>query len=171
MLCRLSSSCGESGLLCCSASHCGGFSCWGARASGHVGSSSCCMQALEHRLSSCGARTQLLHHMCGPPRPGTEPFIGRQFLNHWTSKEVLRSFSEILNYAALCLLIFNVVDTQASRHTHRASAGLRLPSSDTCSQSSCEFEYLLFYSHYHGLARAVLPFLQSQKQEHMHQPM
>ena len=91
---------------------------------------------------------------------------GSGLLNHWTSREVLRSFSEILNYATLCLLIFNVVDTQASRYTHKASAGLRLPSSDTCSQSSCEFEYLLFYSHYHGLARAVLPFLQSQKQEY-----
>ena len=45
------------------ASHCGGFSCCGARAVGAWASvvvahglSSCGSQALEHRLSSCGAR-------------------------------------------------------------------------------------------------------------------
>ena len=44
------------------ASHCGGFSCCGARALGTWASavaarglSSCGMRALEHRLSSCGA--------------------------------------------------------------------------------------------------------------------
>ena len=51
--------------LCCGAwaSHCGGFSCCGARALGTWASvvvagglSSCGSQALEHRLSSCGAR-------------------------------------------------------------------------------------------------------------------
>ena len=44
------SSCVERGLLCCGARafHCGGFSCCGARALG--------TRALEHRLSSCGAR-------------------------------------------------------------------------------------------------------------------
>ena len=45
------------------ASHCGGFSCCGARALGAQASvvvvrglSSCGSQALEHRLSSCGAQ-------------------------------------------------------------------------------------------------------------------
>ena len=45
------------------ASHCGGFSCCGARALGAQGSivvahglSSCGSRALEYRLSSCGAR-------------------------------------------------------------------------------------------------------------------
>ena len=45
------------------ASHCGGFSCCGARALGARASlvvarglSSCASRALEHRLSSCGAR-------------------------------------------------------------------------------------------------------------------
>ena len=45
------------------ASHCSGFSCWGARALGTrasvvvaCGLSSCGSRALEHRLSSCGAR-------------------------------------------------------------------------------------------------------------------
>ena len=50
--------------LCCGAraSHCGGFSCYGAQALGAWASvvaarglSSCGTQALEHRLSSCGA--------------------------------------------------------------------------------------------------------------------
>ena len=60
------------GLRCCVwafsscgvlASHCGGFSCCGARALGRWtsvgvvrGLSSCGSWALEHRLSSCGAR-------------------------------------------------------------------------------------------------------------------
>ena len=51
-------------LRCCAwASHCGDFSCCGARALGAQASvvvahglSSCGSQALEHRLSSCGAR-------------------------------------------------------------------------------------------------------------------
>ena len=42
------------------ASHCGGFSCYGA-------------QALERRLSSCGSRAQLLRGMWDLPRPGLEP--------------------------------------------------------------------------------------------------
>ena len=51
--------------LCCGvwASHCGAFSCSGARDLGAwasvvvaLGLSSCGLQALEHRLSSCGAR-------------------------------------------------------------------------------------------------------------------
>ena len=48
--------------LRCSAqpSHCGGFSCCRAR-------------ALEHRLSSCGARAQLLRGMWNIPGPGLEP--------------------------------------------------------------------------------------------------
>ena len=46
-------------LLRCAASHCGGFSCCGARALGAPASvvvGSCGLRALEHRLSSCGAR-------------------------------------------------------------------------------------------------------------------
>ena len=51
--------------LCCGvqASHCGGFSCWGAQALGMQASvvaasglSSCGSWALEHRLSRCGTR-------------------------------------------------------------------------------------------------------------------
>ena len=52
------------GLGCCAwASHCSGFSCCGARVLGAQASvvvarglSSCGLRALEHRLSSCGAR-------------------------------------------------------------------------------------------------------------------
>ena len=39
----------------------------------HVGFSSCGSQALEHRLSSCGPRAQLLRGMWDPPRPGLKP--------------------------------------------------------------------------------------------------
>ena len=68
--------------LCCGtrASHCGGFSCCGARALGmwasvvvECGLSSCGSRALERRLSSCGARAQLLHGMWDLPGPGLEP--------------------------------------------------------------------------------------------------
>ena len=68
--------------LCCSAwaSHCGGFSCCGARVLGARtsvvvarGLSSCGSWALELRLSSCGARAQLLRSRWDLPRPGLEP--------------------------------------------------------------------------------------------------
>ena len=62
------------------ASHCSGFSRCGARALGTRASvvaacelSSCGSQALEHRLSSCGTRAQLLRGMWDLPGPGLEP--------------------------------------------------------------------------------------------------
>ena len=62
------------------ASHCSGSSCCRARALGARASvvvvhglSSCGLQALERRLSSCGARAQLLRGMWGLPGPGLEP--------------------------------------------------------------------------------------------------
>ena len=75
--------CGAQGAaLRCStqASHCGGVSCcgaqlWGARVSLVVacGLGSYDFQALDHRLSSCGARALLLHSMWDLPDPGIEP--------------------------------------------------------------------------------------------------
>ena len=54
------------GLRCgARASHCFGFSCCGARGLGS--------RALERRLSSCGARAQLLCGMWDLPGPGLEP--------------------------------------------------------------------------------------------------
>ena len=57
-----------------------GFSCCGAQALGTWATvvvacrlSSCGLWALEHRLSSCGARAQLLHGMWDLHRPGLEP--------------------------------------------------------------------------------------------------
>ena len=44
------------------------------------------------RLSSRGSRAQLLRGMWDPPRPGLEPVspcIGRQILNHCTTREAL----------------------------------------------------------------------------------
>ena len=77
------------GLRCCEqafsscrewASHCGGFSCCGARAPGMWASvvvarglSSCGLQALERRLSSCSARALLLRGKWDLPGPGLEP--------------------------------------------------------------------------------------------------
>ena len=62
------------------ASHCGGFSCCGARALGVWASvvvvrglSSCGARALECRLSSCGTWAQLFCHMWDLPGPGLEP--------------------------------------------------------------------------------------------------
>ena len=62
------------------ASHYGGVSCCGARALGAQASvvvahglSSRGSQALERRLSSCGARAYLLRGMWDLPVPGIEP--------------------------------------------------------------------------------------------------
>ena len=85
--------------LCCGAqaSHCGGFSSCGARTLGArdsvvaaCGLSSCGTWALELRLSSCGARAQLLHGMWAFPRPGIKlvPCVGRWILNHCATREV-----------------------------------------------------------------------------------
>ena len=61
-------------------SHCGGFSCCGARALGAqasvvaaCGLNSCGARAVECRLSSCGTRAYLLRGMWDLPRPGLEP--------------------------------------------------------------------------------------------------
>ena len=68
--------------LCCGAraSHCSGFPCCGTWALGTWASavaarglSSCGSQALERRLSSCGAWAQLLRGMWDLPGPGPEP--------------------------------------------------------------------------------------------------
>ena len=68
--------------LCCGvrASHCGVFSCCRAQALGMRASvvvahglSSCGLQALECRLSSCGSRASLLGDMWDLPGPGLEP--------------------------------------------------------------------------------------------------
>ena len=62
------------------ASHCGGFSCFGAQALGAWtsvvavhGLSSCSTRALERRLSSCGSRALLLRGMWDLLSPGIEP--------------------------------------------------------------------------------------------------
>ena len=69
LLCGLFSSRGEWGLL----SHCGGFSCGGARALGCASLGSCGSRAAEHRLGSRGAQASLLHGIWDLPGPGREP--------------------------------------------------------------------------------------------------
>ena len=47
------------------------------------------------RLSSCGSRAQLFHSMWDLPRPGLEPrvpCIGRQILNHCTTREAQKCY-------------------------------------------------------------------------------
>ena len=63
------------GLLIAVASLCCGARALGAWASVVVACrlSSCDLRALERRLSSCGARTKLLHGMWDLPGPGIEP--------------------------------------------------------------------------------------------------
>ena len=58
------------GFSSCSAwaSHCGGSSCWGARALGSSSLSSYGSQALEHRFNNCGTCS-----MSDLPYPGIEP--------------------------------------------------------------------------------------------------
>ena len=79
---RAFSSCGERGLLCCSAraSNCSGFSCCRAQALGTQasvvvarGPCSCGSRGPEHRLSSCGAWAQFLRSMWDLPGPGLKP--------------------------------------------------------------------------------------------------
>ena len=85
--------------LCCGAwaSHCGGFSCCGARALGAWapavvahGLSSCGLRALERRLSSCGARLVAPWHVeFSRTRARTRvSCLGRRILNHCATREV-----------------------------------------------------------------------------------
>ena len=80
------------------ASHCGGFSCCGARALGTrasvvvvCGLSSCGLRALEHRLSSLWRMGLVApwHVESSWTRDRTHvPCIGRQILNHCATREV-----------------------------------------------------------------------------------
>ena len=83
------------------ASHCGGFSCCGALALGSRAS-----VVVAHRLSSCGARAQLLCGMWDLPGPGLgtmSPAFAGRFLttappgksstNYFTSLELKNSFN------------------------------------------------------------------------------
>ena len=65
---RAFSSCGKRGPL----SGCNGFSCCKAQALGRTDFSSCSSPAPEHRLSSCGVQTQLLHGIRDLPEPEIE---------------------------------------------------------------------------------------------------
>ena len=91
--------CGEQGLLpsCgAQASHCGGFSRCGARASVAAarGLCICSHQALEHRLSSFGAQAgcSKIRRVCGSRDWTFVSCIGRQILYHWVTREALIIF-------------------------------------------------------------------------------
>ena len=100
--------------LCCGVwvSHCGGFSYCGAQALGAQASvvvarglRSCGSQALERRLSSCGARAQLLHGMWDLPGPGIEP----------VSPALAGGFLTTAPPGKFRCLLFTYVHTSASR--------------------------------------------------------
>ena len=55
------------------ASHCNGFSCYGAQVLGFMSLSSCDSKTLEHRLNSCSAPAQLLCNMWDLSGSGIEP--------------------------------------------------------------------------------------------------
>ena len=73
------------------ASHCSGFSCCGAR-------------ALEHRLSSCGARGQLLRGMWDLPGPGLEPVSPALAGGFLTTAPLGKSHCAILDRAEFHIL-------------------------------------------------------------------
>ena len=53
------------------------------------------------RLSSCGSRAQSLRGMWDLPRPGLEPVvpcIGRQTLNHCTTREAPQCLLSLISY-------------------------------------------------------------------------
>ena len=91
LLHRLFSSCGYSGRLHVSdaqASHCRGFSCWGAQALGSADFTSA--WTLEHRPNSCGTQAWLLHGTWESSLTWDRTrvsCIGRCFLYHLTSWE------------------------------------------------------------------------------------
>ena len=71
------------------ASHCSGFSCWGAQILGRISVSSCSTWVQQLRLLGSKAQTQRLWHtgfvavgMWDPPRSGIKPSFGKCFL-HW----------------------------------------------------------------------------------------
>ena len=68
-----------------------------------MGFSSCGSQALEHRLSSCGARAWLLHGMWDLPRPGLEPcppaLAGRFLTTLPSGKSSLQNLKTLIEYS------------------------------------------------------------------------
>ena len=94
---RAFSSCRKSDTLGCSAqaalrANCAGFSCGREWALGRVSYSSCCSQAPEHRLSSCGTRPQLLQGRWHLPGSGIEPAsppLAGGFFSHQGSPHTL----------------------------------------------------------------------------------
>ena len=86
------------------ASHCGGFSYYGAQALSVQASvvaarglSSCCSRALECRLSSCGAQAQLLHSMWDLPGPGIKPMSPALAGGFLTTAPPRKSHMRLLN--------------------------------------------------------------------------
>ena len=87
------------------ASHCSGFSCWVARAPGCVVFNSCRFQALEHRLSSCGAWT-CRSVACGNlPRSGIKPASPASAGRFFTTEPAGKSPFVFAEVSAVSLLV------------------------------------------------------------------
>ena len=118
------------------ASHCGGFSCCGARALGAQASvvvahrlSSCGWRALERRLSSCGAWASLLRGMWDLPRPGLGPMspalAGRFLSIAPRGKPQLKTFLDLLYMPGSVLSTFSVLSNNLTAATLREKLQLR----------------------------------------------
>ena len=53
-------------------------------------------RAMEHRLSSCGARVQPLHGVWDPPRPGPEPMSAAMAGGFFTTREAQQVKNSVL---------------------------------------------------------------------------
>ena len=102
------------------ASHCGGFSCCGARALGvrasvvvAHGLCSCGLRALERRLSSCGARAQLLRGMWDLSGPGLEPVSPALAGGFLTTAPPGKSYIVFLFYGYETYLIYLLLATSS----------------------------------------------------------
>ena len=122
---RAFSSCREQGLLFVVVSRLPlGFSCCGAR-------------ALEHRLSSCGARAYLLRDMWDFSRTRAQtrvPCIGRRILNHCATREALHFLMlwEYYENASVLVLFFPSLPggwcpNGGSQNTCMSKIDVRLP--------------------------------------------
>ena len=104
------------------ASHCGGFSCCRIRALGCSGFRSCSARAGEHRPSSYGPWADLPRGVWARSSWTwgwtPVPYLGRQTLNHWTTREVphLLIFPSVLSiplhaHTAFCVFIHPLINS------------------------------------------------------------
>ena len=148
LLHRFFSSCGEQeplfvavcGLPIAMASGCGAQA-LGARALGIVarGFSSCGSWALEHRVSSCGARAELLRGMWDLPEPGVEPMspalAGESFTTEPPGKPTGGGFQIKGTTASEARCLTAAIEGQVSPHSRETLWGLSPATRTLCQQA------------------------------------